>query len=175
MPNFVQSIHKWPFYFSTCDICNFADDTKPYVYNSSLEYVLEKLEEYWTLAKEWFEINEMKVNSEKCYLFLSSNKIEQMWVRIRDDMIEENLTVQLLGITIDNELQFDKHLTNICIKSNRKLTILIRMRKYLDFNKVRLLFKSFWNPSSNIVPSLGCSTVEKLIMGLINFMRELLD
>ena len=53
-----------------CEICNFADDTTPYVRNSSLEHVPEKLEKYSALAMEWFEINEMKMNAEKCiYLF----------------------------------------------------------------------------------------------------------
>ena len=46
-------------------------------------------------------------------------------------MTWENKTVELLGITIANELKFDEHLTNICIKVNRKLTVLARMRKYL--------------------------------------------
>ena len=140
------------FYFLTCDICNFADDTTPYVCNSSLEYVLEKLEEYSALAMDWFEIFEMKMNAENCHLFISGNKFEQMWVRIRDDMIWENRTVKLLGITIDNELKFDEHLTNICIKANRKLTVLTRMRKYLDFNKVRLLFKSFFESQFKYCP-----------------------
>ena len=45
-----------------------------------------------------------------------------MWVRIRDDMIWENRTVKLLGITIHDELKFDEHLTNICIKANRKMS-----------------------------------------------------
>ena len=30
---------------------------------------------------EWFEINEMKTNAEKCHLFVSDNKFEQIWVR----------------------------------------------------------------------------------------------
>ena len=47
---------------------------------------------------EWFEINEMKMNEEKCHLFISGNKFEQMWTRIRDDLIWENTTVKLLGI-----------------------------------------------------------------------------
>ena len=51
-----------------------------------------------------------------------------MWVRIRSDIIWENRTVKLLGITIDNELKFDEHLTNIYIKANRKLTVLTRMK-----------------------------------------------
>ena len=92
------------------------------------------------------------MNAEKCHLFISGNKFEQMWVRIRDDMIWENRTVKLLGITIDNELKFDEHLTNICIKANRKLTVLTRMRKYLDFNKVRLLFKSFFESQFKYCP-----------------------
>ena len=41
-------------------------------------YVLEKLEEYSALTMEWFEINEMKMNAEKCHLFISGNKFEQM-------------------------------------------------------------------------------------------------
>ena len=67
------------------------------------------------------------------HLFISDNKLEQMWVRIRDNMIWENRTVKLLGIKIDNDLKFDEYLTNICIIENRKLIVLTRMRKYLDF------------------------------------------
>ena len=132
------------FYFLTCDICNFADDTTSYVCNSSLKYVLERLEEYSALAVEWFEMNE-----EKCHLFISGNEFEQLWVTIRHDMIWKNRTVKLLGITIDNELKLDEHLTNIAY---RKLTVLTRMRKYLDFNKVRLLFKSFFESQFKYCP-----------------------
>ena len=53
-----------------CDIFNFTDDPTPYVCNSSLQYVLEKLEEYYALDMEWFEINEIRMNAEKCYLFI---------------------------------------------------------------------------------------------------------
>ena len=67
-------------------------------------------------------------------------------------MMWENRTIKLLEITIDNELKYDEHLTNICIKANRKLTVLTRMRKYLDFNKVRLLFKSFFESQFKYCP-----------------------
>ena len=33
--------------------------------------------------------------------------------------IRENRAVKVLGITIDIELRFDEHLTNICIKANK--------------------------------------------------------
>ena len=136
------------FYFLTYEICNFADDTTPYVCNSSLEYVLEKVEQFI----EWFEINKMTMNAEKCHLFITGNKFDQVWVTSRDDMIWGNRTVKLLEITIDNELKFDEHLTNICLKANRKLTVFTKIRKYLDFNKVRLLFKSLFESQFKYCP-----------------------
>ena len=80
------------FYFLTCDICSFADDTTLYDCNSSLEFVLEKLEEYSALPMEWSKINKMQRNAGKCHLFIPGNKFEQMWTRIRDDVIWENRT-----------------------------------------------------------------------------------
>ena len=41
-------------------------------------------------------------------------KHEHMWVKISDDQIWESRTVKLLGITIDNELEFDEYISNIC-------------------------------------------------------------
>ena len=75
-----------------------------------------------------------------------------MWVRIRSDMIWDYRTVKLLGITIDNELKFDEDLTNIYIKANRKLTVLTTMKKHLDFNKVTLLSKSFFESQFKYCP-----------------------
>ena len=77
-----------------------------------------------------------------------------MWARIRNDMIWGKRTFKLLWITIDNELKFNECLTNFCIKANRKLTVLPRMRKYLDFNKVRLLVKSFFESQFKYCPPI---------------------
>ena len=132
------------FYFLHRNICNFADDTTPYVCNKSLKFVLEQLEEQSNIALKWFEDNYMKMNSGKCHLFVSGNKYEQMWAKIGNDKILESRTVKLLGITIDNELKFDEHIDNVCMKAQRKLSVLARIRKYLDFNKLRTIFKTFF-------------------------------
>ena len=86
----------------------------------------------------------MKMNSDKCHLFISGDKSEHLWTKRGNSRILENRTVKLLGITIANELKFDEHLSNVCLKANRKLSALMIMRKYLDFNKIRILFKGFF-------------------------------
>ena len=140
------------FYFLHCNICNFADDTTPYVCDKNLSFVIEQLEQQSNIALNWFEDNYMKMNASKCHLFVSGHKYENIWAKIGDDQIWESRTVKLLGITIDNELKFDEHISNVCDKAQRKLTVLTRIKKYLDFNKLRLLFKTFFDSQFKYCP-----------------------
>ena len=48
------------FYFFSCDICNFAEDTTPYVCDKNLALVLPKLKKNSYIAMKWFENNYMK-------------------------------------------------------------------------------------------------------------------
>ena len=125
------------------DVCNFADDTTPYVCDDSLQVVLEKLEYHSDLAISWFESNFMKLNTDKCHLLVSGHKYEQMWIRVGQNKIWEDKEVRLLGVCIDNKLKFDQHVSDICLKANRKLSALIRMSKFLSLQKRRIVFKAF--------------------------------
>lgn len=66
-----------------------------------------------------------------------------MLAKIGDNTAWESRTIKLLGITIDNELKFDELIDNVSMKALRKFTVLMTIRKYLDFNKLRILFKIF--------------------------------
>ena len=121
------------FYFLSCNECNFADDTTPYVCNKNLEFVLLKLEEQSHIAINWFENNYMKMSSDKCHLLISRNKYEHLWAKIGNDRIWETKAVKLLGVTIDNELKFDVHLNNVCLKANRKLPRINKNKKVTRF------------------------------------------
>ena len=119
-------------------ICNFADDTTAYISDESLENVLKSLEKNSMLAIRWFENNYMKLNTDKCRLIVSGYKHEQVWANIGKDLIWESNDVKLLGVTIDRDLKFDKHVLKLCSKANQKLSALSRMA-----NKRRTLFKAF--------------------------------
>ena len=59
------------------------------------------------------------------------------------DIVWESKDVKLLGITLGNNLKFDKHVSNICSMANRKLSALTGVAKFLPFKKRRILFKAF--------------------------------
>ena len=58
------------------DICNVADDSSPY--DSNLKSVLETLEHNSELAIVPFEMDYMKLDTDKCHFVISGNKNEQM-------------------------------------------------------------------------------------------------
>ena len=47
-----------------------------------------------------------------------------MWAKWDQDVVWESNDVELLGVTIDSNLRLDKHVSNICLKANRKLSAL---------------------------------------------------
>ena len=65
----------------------------------------------------------MKMNSDKCHLFISGNKFEHLWVKIGNNRIWGSRTVKLLGIAFNKELKLDKHLNSVCLKANRKISL----------------------------------------------------
>ena len=141
------------FYFLRCDVHNFANYTTHYVCGKNLDFILTKSEKSSIITTELFENKYMKMISDKCHLFISGNKFEQiLWAKIGNTRIWENRTVKLLVITIDNELKFDEHISNVCLKANRKFSGLTKIRKYLDFKKIRIIFKKFFEAPFKYLP-----------------------
>ena len=58
-----------------------------------------------------------------------------------------------LGIVIDNQLKFKKHIENLCKKASFKLHALHRIRKFLTVEKARILANAFFiNSQFNYAP-----------------------
>ena len=49
-----------------------------------------------------------------------------MWGKLDEDMVWESNDVELLGVIIDDNLRFDKHVSNIYLKASRELRCLIK-------------------------------------------------
>ena len=125
------------------DICNYADDTTPNVCDSSLKVVIEKLEKSSQLAIKWFNHNYMKLNAEKCEFLITGHRFEHLWLNVGETQVWKKKQIKLLGITTDNELNFDDHMTKIRHKDNSKLSALSRLARYLPMEQKKLLSMLF--------------------------------
>ena len=86
------------------------------------------------------------MNSNKCHLLVAVRKLEQIWAKIVTDLIWESNALKLPGITVDNHLKFDKYISLLCAKANRKLSALARISYYLTFRQKIALIETFFEP-----------------------------
>ena len=80
---------------------------------------------------EWFKFNEMKPNEDKCHLFVV-DPVEELSIKLGNETIVNSTSVDLLGIKIDDKLNFNEHVTKLCKKGSQKLHALTRVSKYFS-------------------------------------------
>ena len=83
----------------------------------------------------------MKVNTDKSHLLSSGNA--SLTSNIDNDLIESENEQVLLGVTVDSNLSFEKHINNLCKKASQKLNALARISGYINLQKRRVIMKSF--------------------------------
>ena len=82
------------------------------------------------------QFNKAKPNK---FQFIILGNTRSHTLKIGDITIKSASYVTLLGITIDSKLKFKEHINNIVKKACYKLYPLIRLRKFLTLEKVKIL------------------------------------
>ena len=132
------------------DFANFADDNTPYYIGKTPEEVISQLERSSKSIFEWFENNGMKANPNKCHLLLSKN--ENFEANINENRISNTRFENLLGVTFDNRLNFNHHISKIYKTDSNKLHALARVSNYINEDKGRILFSLYFSSQFNYCP-----------------------
>ena len=140
------------FYFiSKSDIANYADDTTPFTINETVDSLLDSLENDTDTLIKWFKDNYLKLNANKCHLLISNHR-KDIHINVEEEIIECEKSVKLLGVTIDNQLNFNEHVSTIYKRASQKLQALARISNYMCQNKLRTLMKAFIESQFNYCP-----------------------
>ena len=132
------------------NIANYSDDTTSYACGENIRVVIRNYNHYLLDCSNCFKNNHMKANPGKSHILLSTKKTEK--VKINDVALTSSVEEKLLGITLDSELKFEKHITDICNKASQKIHVLSRITSYTSLNKRRLLMKTFVESQFNYQP-----------------------
>ena len=130
-------------WFIDGDVTNYADDTTPHECSEFLDTLKIKLENDSTNALNWFKNNYMKLNTDKCKLIVAGRKDHEVSIKVGESEIKENKEVDLLGIIVDNKLNFSKYLNKEIKKANSKLIAIRRYQHLLTFNQKKIALSSF--------------------------------
>ena len=126
-----------------------------YVFDCNINIVKEKLYKDFGVLDTWSYDNYMALNPGKCnFMCLGSNLLGNEIFVYKNFKLKNTSVNEILGVTIDRELKFDKHVKHICKKAGNKCNALTRMANILDPIQKSTLFKSFIKGQFNYCPLL---------------------
>ena len=113
-------------------LLNFADDSTIAAFSNSGDDLITDLQNESENPIGWFRSNEMVVNPDKFPSIIINRlgKLKNSYELLTDNYkIDLENSVTLLGIEIDNYLNFEKHVEAQCQKVGRQLNALSRIHK----------------------------------------------
>ena len=149
---FFNDLFLW---LSTADLHNFADDNTISAFSKDLQELIKRLEDASECAIKWLTINCMIVNPGKFQsIIVESNKgkINPQSLKINSNFIETSESVKLLGIEIDNQLNFQSHVSTICRRAAGQLHALPRLKSFLNQDQRNINANSFIYSNFNYCP-----------------------
>ena len=85
------------------------------------------------MVNNWFYENFMTLNSLRIhYMWLGKNIDNNEVLNFNNLTLKSSKEVEILGIKIDNNLDFNNHIKSICSKVDQKLSVLLRISSNLN-------------------------------------------
>ena len=135
------------------DLFSFANDNTISATADNIDHLILTLKH----ALKWFTENQMIVNLDKFQAMIlqnsrNSKNHEPVKLEIESAKIKTKNTVSLLGITIDNNLNFEEHLSELCKKASIQLNAISRLQRLTGKEQKEALINSFIFSNFNYCP-----------------------
>ena len=93
---------------------------------------------------EWCLANWLTENTDKTYYMLFTNIATKFQPLPRLTILNKDILqvyqIKFLGITIDRNLTFKHHISNICIKLSRAIALLVRVKNLVPIEIIKVLY-----------------------------------
>ncbi|KAJ8022633.1 RNA-directed DNA polymerase from mobile element jockey [Holothuria leucospilota] len=131
----------------------YADDTTLHIAGNNPHDVIYHLQSAMDRLLKWLEINRLVLNVDKTkFMFIGSSrklnfiKRDEINVTVKGKTLEIVDSAKILGMQIDSQLKFHKHVESISQKISGKIGFLCRLKASIPRKELSLLFKALVNP-----------------------------
>ena len=119
---------------------SYADDSQIYDSHKEPKELDKLIQRHVTSVNQWFDINGMICNPTKHQAMVLGNKLHYEFSFPTKDSLD------LLGMTIDQDLNFDKHITSICKKVNDQFNVMKRFSNLVSRHTMLVLYRNYIVP-----------------------------
>ena len=144
---FLIYVNDLPQYVNNGRISMYADDTVLYCTGKTVDDVNESMKRCLSSVCDWYEGNRLCLNTGKSNTMLVassrvniSNRSSCLCIQMQDQDIEQVSSMKYLGVHIDDQLTWDKHISELISRLSSKVAWLRRLSTVLPKT---LLCKSY--------------------------------
>ena len=149
-------------------IYNYADDNTLVIKDYDMNSLKGALRDDCIMAMDWFKNNNMKANAGKfqlMYLTRNNNFLGGS-IGLQDSEITPSNSIEILGVELDQHLQFRSHIDEICCQTGKQINALKRIKHHLQRDSKMTIYDSYitcnFNYCSVVWMFANKSTLEKL-------------
>ena len=148
---FLIYINDLPLQMNQSDVDLYADDSTLHCHDTSIENINLKLQNDVIAIESWCKNNSMKINAQKtkCMTLCSKQKmanLSDLEIQINGDSIEKVHSYKLLGVHIDENLNWDEQVNKICKTISSQISLLNRLKRFLPIHIRQLFYNAYILP-----------------------------
>ena len=120
----------------------FADDTTLLHSHRNISYLKWTVEDDMLRLFDWFKANQLTLNLDKtvCLLFSNQKDPEVITINIGSSILTSSDYVKFLGVWIDRQLNWNKHISILLVKLKQNIHLLSTCKKFLLKNTLKLIY-----------------------------------
>lgn len=127
----------------------FADDTCLFCSANNNQQLEQKCNLALEKCKKWLTSNALTLNVEKTHFVNFSKNADRnnIVLKIGDNILNEEADSKYLGLILQNDLSFDKHVKSIIKKINSKIPLFYQLREIISRDKRIQIFNALVLPN----------------------------
>ena len=144
-------------FLKSSSLSNYSDDNTISAFENTLKELINTLEKESNIAIEWLGVNDMIANPDKFQAIIINRNpkkcpINEHVIKINEHIITSQNCVTLLGMDIDDQLTFTKHIKTKMRNAAGQLNYLNTKEKFLNPEAKKVLIESFIMSNFNYCP-----------------------
>ena len=134
-----------------CRVALYADDSITYTSSAIFEKSVSRVQTVINSLSDWCSQNGIRANTDKTKVMVFGsanclNKVPNFEIRCDGTPLQIVNSYKYLGVTMDNQLNYNLHVNKLVASVSSKLKLFQRMRSFLSVPAAILVYKSMLLP-----------------------------